>query len=228
MNNNLVSIIVVVKNGEKYLEAAIKSIFEQTFQDYEIILVDGKSEDRTAEIAHSYPQITYFEQQGQGIADAYNLGIEKANGEFISFISHDDMWTSNKLDLQIKYLQAHPKIQYTVAKIKFFLEEEMTLPYGFRPELLIGEHIGFIMETLVVRKELFTIIGNFNSDYHVAEDVDWFSRANDAGIPYKVIDQILLHKRVHNTNTSLNSPVNDKNLLKILRQSIQRKRLIDR
>ena len=224
MSNPLVSIILAVKNGEKYLDFAIKSILKQTFQDYEIIVIDGKSQDRTPKIAQSYPQIRYYYQQGQGVADAYNVGIEKAKGEILAFISHDDLWSIDKLDIQVNYLQNHPEIKYTVAKVKFFLEPGEAIPSGFRPELLTGEHTGFIMETLVVRKELFKIIGNFNSNYHVAEDVDWFSRVKDAVIPHKVIERVLLYKRVHNTNISLNSPVNNQNLLKILHQSIQRKR----
>jgi glycosyltransferase involved in cell wall biosynthesis len=224
MNKPLVSVILAVRNGEKYLETALKSIFEQSFQDYEIILIDGKSEDRTAEIAKSHASIRYLYQQGQGIADAYNLGIEKAKGKILAFISHDDLWTADKLDIQANYLQAHPEMQYTIAKVKFFLEAGQTVPNGFRKELFTGEHVGMIMETLVVRKKLFELVGNFNSDYHVAEDVDWFSRAKDAGILYHVVDQVLLHKRVHNANTSLNSSVNDQNLLNILRQSIKRKR----
>lgn len=224
MDNPLVSVILAVRNGEKYLDTAIESIFEQTFSNYEIILIDGKSKDRTAAIAQSYSSIHYYYQQGQGVADAYNLGIEKAQGEILAFISYDDLWAANKLDLQVNYLQTHPEIQFTVAKVKFFLEAGQTIPNGFRKELLTGEHIGFIMETLVVRKKLFKLIGNFNSDYHVAEDVDWFSRAKDVSIPYKVIDQILLYKRVHNANTSLNSTINDQNILNILRQSIKRKR----
>jgi len=124
----------------------------------------------------------------------------------------------------VNYLIQHPEIQYTIAKVKFVLEDGHSIPPGFRPELLEGEHIGCIMETLVARKALFEAMGKFNPEFKVAEDVDWFSRAKDNNIPIAVMAEVLLHKHIHNTNLSLNSPVNNQNLLKIMRQSIERKR----
>ncbi|MEM8674875.1 MAG: hypothetical protein AAGF83_13525 [Cyanobacteria bacterium P01_G01_bin.67] len=142
----------------------------------------------------------------------------------MAFISHDDLWTNDKLSTQLGYLQQHPQMQFCVAQVKFFLEPGATIPAGCRPELLIGEHRGFIMETLVAKREVFSTVGMFNDEYHVAEDVDWFSRAKDAKIAHGVVDRVLLHKRVHSNNTSLTSTINNQNLLKILRQSIERKR----
>lgn len=222
--NPLVSVIIVVKNGDRFLASAIQSILNQTYKNYEIIVIDGHSTDRTAIIAQSYPQISYFLQNSTGISNAYNQGISLSKGELIAFLSHDDLWTSDKLETQIKYMIAHPEIEYVVAKVEFFLESGHLPPPGFRRELLQGSFVGKIMETLVVKKSLFSKIGLFSVDFNVGEDVDWFARANDAKIPMKTIDRVLLHKRVHDTNLSLNSKDNNKNLLTILRKSIERKR----
>ncbi|MEL6501088.1 MAG: glycosyltransferase [Cyanobacteria bacterium J06623_1] len=219
----LISVVLAVKNGEKYLKWAIKSVLQQDYQNYELILVDGNSTDNTEAIARSYP-LRLIKQQGQGIADAYNLGIAEAKGEYLTFISHDDRWTNDKLSSQLSYLQQHPEAKFCVALVQFFLEPGAKIPAGFRPELLTGEHTALIMETLMARREVFQTVGKFNTDYHVAEDVDWYSRAKDARIPYGVVQHTLLHKRVHNRNTSLTSAANNQNLLKILRQSIKRKR----
>lgn len=224
MNDPLVSVIIVVKNGERYLARAIESVLAQTYELYEIIVVDGRSTDNTEKIAKFYPQVRYILQADNGIANAYNAGIDAAKGELIAFLSHDDTWTPNILSTQVNYLIEHPDIQYTVAKVKFILEEGHTIPPGFRPELLEGDHTGFIMETLVARKSLFEAIGKFNPEYSVAEDVEWFSRAKDNNVPVAVMSEVLLHKHIHNTNLSLNSSVNNQNLLKILRDSIERKR----
>ncbi|MEM1167879.1 MAG: glycosyltransferase [Cyanobacteria bacterium P01_H01_bin.35] len=224
IKNPLVSVIIVVKNGERYLQNAIDSILNQTYSNYEIIVIDGSSTDNTPKIAQSYPQIRYFVQDSKGIANAYNQGIELGKGELIAFLSHDDTWTSDKLETQVIYMSEHPEIGYTVAKVNFFLEPGHSPPSGFRTELLEGEHIGKIMETLVVRKTLFEKIGKLNPEFAVAEDVDWFARANDAQIPMAVMPKVLLNKRVHDTNLSLNSQQNTQNLLKLIRNSIQRKR----
>lgn len=220
----LVSVIVVVKNGERYLARAIESILAQAYEPYEIIVIDGQSTDKTEEISKSFQQVRYICQIGQGIADAYNQGIDAARGEFIAFLSHDDTWTPNKLSIQMNYMIQHPEIQYTVAKVKFFLEEGYSIPPGFRPELLEGEHVGKIMETLVARKPVFDLIGKLDPKFTVGEDVDWFARAQDENVPMAIIPEVLLYKHIHNTNLSLNSSANNQNLLKILRSSIERKR----
>ena len=222
--NPQVSVIIVVKDGDRFLDSAIESVFQQTFTNYELIVIDGNSTDNTATIAKSYEQIRYFLQQSKGIAGAYNEGISNAKGELIAFLSHDDMWTPDKLETQVKYMEDNPEMEYTVARVKFFLETGHSAPSGFRSELLQGDHVGKIMETLVAKKTLFDKIGGLSSDFNVAEDVDWFARANDAKIPTGIVDRVLLNKRVHDTNLSLNAQENNQNLLTILRKSIERKR----
>ncbi|MCT7980094.1 glycosyltransferase [Laspinema olomoucense] len=224
MNAPMVSAIIVVKNGERYIARAIDSIMAQTFKDYEIIVVDGHSSDRTLNIAQSYPQVRCVQQKKPGIAEAYNLGIESARGEFIAFLSHDDVWTSNKLSTQINYLLEHPEIQYSVAKVKFILEEGHSIPPGFKPELFEGDRIAYIMETLVARKSLFDSVGKFNSNFTIANDVDWFSRVKDLNISVIAIPEVFLHKYIHDTNLSNQAQVNNQDLLKLLRQSIERKK----
>lgn len=224
MNNSLVSVIIVVKNGEKFLQTAIESVLNQTYQNYEIIVIDGNSNDKTSIIAQSYTQIRYFLQNSQGIANAYNQGIDEAKAELITFLSCDDIWTHDKLKIQVDYMIDNPKIQYVIGKVKFFLEEGNLPPSGFKKELLEGSHVGKIMETLMVRKSVFEKVGKFNPEFSIAEDTDWFARCQDAKIPLIIIDKVVLHKRIHNNNISLNDRNFDQYLLKILRQSIHRKR----
>jgi glycosyltransferase involved in cell wall biosynthesis len=220
-----VSVIVAVKNGERYLREALESVLAQSYPPHEIIVVDGRSTDQTEQIARSFRQVVFIRQRGQGIADAYNCGIDSACGEIIAFLSHDDRWTPDKLSVQVNHLLEHPEVQYTIARVKFFLENESVVPAGFRPQLLDGDHAGWIMETLVVRRSLFERIGRFNPELKTAEDVDWFSRAKDHQIPMALVPQVLLRKRVHEASLSLSDvDKNNQRLLAVLRQSIQRKR----
>jgi glycosyltransferase involved in cell wall biosynthesis len=223
MGNPLVSVIIAVKNGERFLASALNSVLEQDYRPIEMIVVDGQSTDKTAQIAQSFAQVRYIQQVNKGVSDAYNVGIDAAKGELVAFLSHDDLWTPDKLSVQVNYLIDHPKVQYTIAKVKFFLEPGHSPPSGFRKELLENDHIGRIMETLVVRKSLFDVIGKFRTDLTTAEDVDWYARANDQGIPMAIVPKVLLHKRVHDANLSLYTLENNRNLLKALRKSIKRK-----
>ena len=227
MNNNpLVSIIMPVKNGERYLAVAIDSVKKQTYSNYELIIVDDQSTDKTASIIQSYTNtnIHYILGKGQGSGAAYNTGINAANGELIAFLDYDDFWTENKLTIQVNYLNQHPEIEYVIAKMKSFLEPGCSIPSGFREQLLEQDAIAPIPGTLVARKKLFETIGKFNSNLNTAEDVDWFARCQDAKIKMSIIDEVLLYKRVHSSNLSLNTTNNNQNLLKALRSSIQRKR----
>ena len=220
---SLVSVVLAVRNGEAFLKEALDSIVEQTYSDWEIIVVDGQSNDGTAAIAQSYSQVRYFLQSNLGIANAYNFGIKQAKGDFLAFLSCDDRWASNKLELQVRALQEKASCQYVVAHCQFYLEPNCVPPAGFRRSLLSGSHPAFIMETLLVRPSLFESIGLFDPDLFIAEDVDWFARVKDAGVQGVLLPEVLLYKRIHSNNTSIDLETNKKNLLKILRQSIQRK-----
>ncbi|HEY9644828.1 MAG TPA: glycosyltransferase [Chroococcidiopsis sp.] len=220
----LVSVILAVRNGDRYLATALDSVLASDYRPLEVVVVDGQSSDRTAEIAQSYAEVRYVRQTQLGIANAYNLGIASAQGDFIAFISHDDRWEPHKLSTQMRYLLAHSNVQYTVCQFRYFLESGCSIPRGFKPDLLDQDLVGRIMETLVARKSVFQSVGLFNEAYQLAEDVDWYARAKDLQIPMAVIPEVLLHKRVHDHNSSSNAQVSNQALLQALRQSIQRQR----
>ncbi|HXZ79274.1 MAG TPA: glycosyltransferase [Terriglobales bacterium] len=223
----LVSVIIAVRNGERYLPAAIESVRQQDYRPLELIVVDGHSSDNTAAIARSYRDLRYVPQVNRGVADAWNQGIAAAKADLLAFFSHDDLWLPHKLGRHMDLMLSRPELQYTVSRVKFFLEPGHSIPSGFREELLVGDRVAYIPETLVARKALFARIGGFDPQLSTAEDVDWFARAKDHHVTHEVIPEVLVHKRVHDSNISLNSMTNDQMLLTTLRQSIHRKRTFD-
>jgi len=224
VNPPLVSVIVAVRNGERYLGQALASIRDQKHRPLEIVLVDGHSTDNTVAIARSFPDVSVLFQRGSGVGDAYNTGIAAARGPLVAFLSHDDLWMPGKLHCQVAELSARPELMFTVGMVRFFLEPGCKVPRGFRPELFRGEHVGRIMETLVARREVFEIVGPFDTDLPFGEDVDWFSRAANLGVPMTVIPRLLLHKRVHDANTSIDIDRSDQVLLQVLHRAVARKR----
>ena len=219
-----VSVIVIVKNGARFLAAALSSIQRQTLAPFETLVVDGGSTDRTAEIARSFPGVRYLLQPHDGISNAYNYGIEQAQGELLAFLSYDDLWTPDKLAVQVGYLAAHPECQYVVCHIHTFCEPGDAPPAGFRPEWLAQEPVAYIMETLVARRSLFARVGLHRTDLATGGDTDWFARVFDAREIGHACDRVLLHKRMHRDNSSLVAPDGNDQLLKILRNSLRRKR----
>ncbi len=227
INNPLVSAIISVQNGEQYLAQAIESVLAQDYKHFELLVILGNSIDKTEEIARSYEKTRCIIQEGRGIAAANNTGIRNARGALLAFLSHDDLWKPEKLSTQVGYMMEHPAMEYTTARIKFFLEPGHNIPSGFRKELLSGDHVGHIMETLVVKKKLFEKVGYFDTKLKISEDVDWFARTIDMNIPTAVVPKVLLLKRVHDTNVSISVNKDYAYLLNAVGRSILRKKTAD-
>jgi glycosyltransferase involved in cell wall biosynthesis len=220
----LVTTVIAVRNGERFLAAAIESVLAQTYSPVETIVVDGGSTDSTERIVRCYPGVGFRRQLGQGIPDAYNTGIQAAAGDFVGFLSHDDLWAPTKLQTQMEYLLSHPAVVYVVTKFRYFLEPGIIPPRTFRRELLGRDLVGRIMETLLACKSAFQANGRFDPTLALAHDVDWFARAKDRGVPMAVIPEVLLQKRVHDANASSDAQVSNQDLLRVLRESIRRQR----
>ena len=220
----LVSVIIPVYNGARFLRAALESVFAQTYRPFEVIVVNDGSTDDSGVIAQSFPEVRYIQQENQGVAAARNRAIEAAEGEFFAFLDQDDLWTPEKLKLQIEYLQSHPDVGYTLTQQQFFLEPGTSLPAWFRKDLLAAVHTGWVLGTLVVRRNVFEQVGNFATGYSAANDSDWFFRAKTAEIPMAVVPELLLLKRVHEANDSGRAKEILSELLKVVKVSLDRQR----
>ena len=221
MSQLSVSVVMAVRNGERFLEEAFASIFQSQRRPLEILLIDGGSSDRTARIAAAQPLTRVIAQKGRGIADAYNCGIAEAEGDVIAFLSHDDLWSPGKLDRQLAGMEADPTLMLTVGMVRHVLVDEA--PPGFRMDLLDRDVPGYIMETLIARREAFELVGGFDTGFATAEDVDWFARVNDAGLTVGLLPEVVLIKRVHDTNASLTDINGRHDLFRALRHAARRR-----
>jgi glycosyltransferase involved in cell wall biosynthesis len=222
--NPLVSVIIPVHNGARYLREALESVFAQTYRPFEVVVVDDDSADDSAIIAESFPDVRYIHQPNQGVAAARNHGIEAARGEFLAFLDQDDLWIAEKLTLQIGYLLSHPDLGYTLTQQQFFVDPGGTLPAWFRKELLSSVHTGWVLGTLVVRRTAFENVGNFATGYSAASDGDWFFRAKAAGISMAVVPELLLLKRIHGSNESGRAKEVLSELRMVIKSSLDRQR----
>jgi glycosyltransferase involved in cell wall biosynthesis len=220
-----VSVVLPVRNGERYLAEAIESVLAQHHPPHEIVVVDGRSSDRSAAIAASYDLVRVIEQEGTGFAGAWNEGIATSNGEILAFIDSDDVWEPDKLARQVECLRERPEVDYVITRVRFVAEPGMPLPPGFDANLLRGDHVGNMPSALAIRRTAFDAVGPFRTHYTIANDIDWFARAKDLPLTLAVVQEALVHKRVHDKNLSYTAAGRlPEELLDLLRDSVARRR----
>ncbi len=199
-----VSVLMPAYNAGRYIGAAIESILAQTYKDFEIIVVDDGSSDETGAVASSYPGVRYFKEPHRGISPTRNSALEKAQGELIAFLDADDLWTPDKLALQVEYLDSHPDCRIVFCRYRNFSdtpEEELDADQ----KKLIDTEISQYMAGACLRRNVYEQIGGFNTACAYGEDTEWTARMVMAGIDVSAcIQKYLYLRRVHGANITLN------------------------
>lgn len=221
----LVSVIIPVYNAGKYLDAALKSVFSQTYSNMEVIVIDDGSTDHSATIAKSNPAVQYFYQKNKGVSAARNIGLEASNGEYIAFLDADDLWKPQKTEEQVIFMTNHQNFGVTGTYAVNFLEEGTKLPDWLKNDSNWSRHEDYIIpSTMMARKSVFERVGGFDTSLPSGEDTDLLWRVREFGIELDILEKILVRRRFHGENLSWKYKAeNNKRLLQIARQSIQRK-----
>ena len=212
--NPLVSVVIPVFNGERFLREAVQSVLDQQYAPLEIIIVDDGSTDGTATVARSLPAtVRYLHQPNQGPAAARNRGIEQAQGGLIAFADADDLWPPAKLELQLPYLINDPGVEIVMGRVQLLSETGLT-------ESAFSVNLG----CAVIRKSVFYRVGLFDETMRYSEDVDWFMRARESGAAIMTIDAVTLFYRQHEQNMTRGKSTSELNVLKALKRSLDRRR----
>ena len=212
--NPLVSIVIPVYNGSNYMKEAIESALAQTYSNIEIIVVNDGSTDNTESIALSYgDKIRYFSKENGGVATALNMAIENALGEYISWLSHDDLYYPHKIKTQIEKL-SHYKLserentiifssfdtifQKTGKKVKRneFKEFRNKEDYIFKM-LDVFFNSKLTGCTLLIPKNLFTSIGFFDTEQKTTQDYALWITFFKNGVKFLYLPYVLGTRRVH-------------------------------
>lgn len=208
-NTPAVSIVIAAYNAERWIEETLERVLAQTYQDFEIVVADDDSTDRTADIVEQYssPVRLVRREENGGSAAARNTGIRAARGRYVAFLDADDLWLPEKLQRQMQILEAHPEVDwcYTDALIidaesgeaRFRAGRANVLREGnvLRP-LLMANFIPF--SSILARTEALEAIGGFNESplHRISEDWDFCLRM--AGhAPVRCVRAPLVRKRQH-------------------------------
>lgn len=238
-----VSVVIPAYNCERFISDAIESILRQSYKDYEIVIVDDGSTDKTAEIIKQYnnEKIKYIYQTNGGPAKARNTGIFNSKGEYIAFLDQDDAWLTNKLKLQVEVLENNNRVGLVYTDIYIVRDDvfnnstlKFRRSFQIRPpqrgkvlkDLFLENFIP--TSSVMVHRECFEKIGMFDLSLPPIEDYDrWLRISAQYDIDY--IDKPLVKYRDHvacfrknevltvtNTINTLNGILSDYHILKKL------------
>lgn len=222
-SDSLVSVIIPVYNGERFLAGAVHNVLKQNYDPLEIIIIDDGSTDRTALIASTFKHcVHYYYQPNSGPAAARNLGIKEAQGDVIAFLDVDDLWPINKLKRQTSYLGANPSVEIVQGLIKN-MALETSAPTG---ELIFeetSEPYKFInLGSAIYRRSAFEKVGLLDETLHDNEDLDWFLRAWENNVTKVVLDHVALFYRKHDCNMSRQEKRGDLQLVRLFKKHLDR------
>ena len=224
MADPLVTVILASFNGEKFLRATLESLFAQDFASYEAVFVDDGSVDETADIARSFP-VRYLYQENQGLPAARNAGFAMSRGQLIAFLDDDDVLPPTKLNVQANFLLEHPEAGCVLGRQDWIFEEGREPP-GMKRDPMYGDLGGIPMGSAMIRREALEKVGGFDPSYSYAEDRDLFVRLRENGVPIVILPEVVLHRRLHDSNMIL-SPPEHHPLLRSLREKLHRDRSAD-
>lgn len=220
----LVSVVIPVYNGEQHIAETLRSVEAQDYRPLDIVVVDDGSIDETAGIVQSFPDVRYFRQENQGNGLARNRGLKEAKGEIIAMLDADDLWEPDKLTRQVGYLLDNPQTGYAICKMEFFVDGNGKAPAWLNQDIFKEPRNCYLPSALVVRRSALEDVGSFDEDFWYGNDSDWFFRANDKNIPMAILEEVLVKKRIHNSNETGDVEGNMRDMLRLVRSSIRRKK----
>lgn len=194
----LISVIIPTFNRRGWLETSIRSVLEQTYAPFEVILVDDGSTDDTKKVVSQFP-VTYIYQKNQGPSAARNLGVKSSNGEWVAFLDSDDYWDRRKLEKQVSFLKKNPLL-------KIVHTDEIWIRNGKRVNAckhhqkksgwIYLDSLKLCMmspSSIMILKKVFDEEGGFDEALLAAEDYDLWLRLTSK-YPVGLLDEKLITK----------------------------------
>ncbi len=210
-----VSVIIPVYNCPEYIGQAVESVLNQTYFNYEVIIIDdGSQEETRLELQPYREQIHYVYQENQGVAAARNRGLEMAQGEFVAFLDHDDFFLPNKLALQVDCFDAQPQVgMIHTGWCRVNQQGELIQnvePWHRLPVLDLETWVQWmpiLFSAMMFRRRWLEAIGGLDTAFKQASDLDLVQRLALMGCQTAWVPEVTVCYREHNRNDSLNTPL---------------------
>lgn len=221
----LVSVIVPIHNGERYLRETLESILGQTYRPLEVIAVDDGSADSSAAIAQSFgSEVTYLHKAQQGHPAARNDGVRASRGDFLTFLDHDDLWMPNKLELQMNHINCDPSCELVFAHMQNFFSPEMPPEARARVLVPLQPLPGLLQGSMLVRREIFLKIGFFFEGRGTGDFLEWYGRALALRLKSHMLPETLVRRRIHDANYMRLNQHERQDYVRALKEVLDRRR----
>jgi len=222
-NPPFVSVIIPVYNGEEFLSEAVESVQRQGYQPLEIIVVDDGSTDGTERIAAALKDVVrYVYQPNSGPPSARNQGVRAARGDVIAFLDADDLWSENKLECQLSYLAADPTVQVVQGPLQL-IRRDGGVGGKERFSTFLPPRMTLSLGSALFRRSVFDQIGLLDESLPYNDDVDFFFRIRECGIPILVHDEVTYFYRRHEHNITNQRQPNEYYFVVALKKSHDRR-----
>ncbi|MBN2280206.1 MAG: glycosyltransferase [Candidatus Marinimicrobia bacterium] len=195
-----VSVIIPTYNREQLLERAIKSVLEQTYKDFELIVIDDGSTDNTSRILRKYKKkIISYSTLHSGVSAARNFGINKSHGEWIALLDSDDYWYPQKLEKQIQWLENNSDYKIQQVGEKWIRNGKFVNPMNKHQKYhgwIFAQCLPLCIvspSAVIIHRSVFDDIGLFNENMPVCEDYDLWLRISRK-YPIGLMEEFLIVK----------------------------------
>jgi glycosyltransferase involved in cell wall biosynthesis len=201
---DLVSCVIPVHNGERFVDETVGSVLAQSHSRIEIVAIDDGSTDRSAERLAAYgDRIRLIRQANRGEAAARNAGVRASTGPFVAFLDADDLWEPDKIARQLRRMRDTPAIDLSFTRFRNFwggeMEEEAR---RFEAHALAQPLAAWSIGTLLTRRDSFERFGPFDEGLRQLPNMTWFVHAARQGARIDMLPQVLMRRRLHAGNAS--------------------------
>lgn len=208
----MISVVIPVYNASGTLIGTLESVLAQTYQDYEVILVDDCSSDASGNIINDYERIhenfhAVFNEKNSGVGYCRNKGIKMAAGEYVAFLDSDDIWEPDKLEKQVGLIEKHPDglIYYTGSsfidsdgkRLDTILKVRKNIDYKELLKQNIISCSSVVVRKNIIEEHLFSLERNCHEDFAC-----WLSILKDGGEAYGIDEPLLIYRLQEKSKSS--------------------------
>lgn len=228
----LISVIMAVYNGEKFIIEALESIVQQDYPALEIIVVDDGSTDATASLVKDFARnhvvpLRYAYQENQGQPAAQNCALRLVQGEVITFLDADDLWPSHRLDAQLARLLTPTESSSSAPSIVLGKKQRFIDGATVNQAELDNANnrpFHYSLAASLFTRKVFSEVGLFDQSLRYQADWDWFIRAKNLGILMAVIPEVTVLGRIHTQNITRHRELTNMDSIQMLKKHIRQLR----